>query len=813
MLRLVRQGVVDLIGAARPSIADPFLPNKIAEGREDDIRECIGCNICYSGDQTGTPIRCTQNPTMGEEWRKGWHPEVIPARGSNSNIVIVGGGPAGLEAAVALGRRGYDVVLAEARRELGGRVTLESNLPGMAEYARVRDWRLTQLDKLPNVEWYLESVVDRDQLHEFGADRIIVATGATWRHDGTGRWLEDPVPGWNRDSVITPDDVMAGFVPDGPVVVFDDDHYYMGGVIAERLRESGHPVTLITPANAVATWTSHTEEQFRIQQQLLLRGIDIRTAVSLTEVVAGEAVAECIYTGRREHIAANHVVMVTSRRPNDTLYQSLEPHVKANRIGDCAAPGHNRHRRLFRPSRRQGDGCQSRRSGQFRARTRHSPGQASMNRPVRVHPSLTESRLSVYWTDTAASPHQAPRLSTSADADLVIVGGGYTGLWCAIQALEDEPGRRVTVLEADSCGDGASSRNGGFCHASLTHGLENGLRHWPNEIETLTALGRANLDGVEETLVRHGIDASFERTGELVVATEPWQLAGLERGSEIADRFGYTSTVLHSAEVRRLLDSPTYLGGLVVPEDVAMVDPARLCWGLRHIAENLGATIHEGSRVSRLERSGKGLVLTTAEASVRCDKVIVATNAYRSPVRRARKYSIPVYDHVLMTEPLSSGQMASIGWQGRQGLGDSGQQFHYYRLTDDNRILWGGYDATYHWSSRIDPSLDDRRKHTTSWHTTSSRRFPSSRDSPSLTDGADQSPRRLASLPRGASAREAMLHGWGATPASESAPQGSVQEWRSTSSTVATLSEPHCRWCRSLRFPSLPNRFDRSACQ
>ena len=228
MLRLVRQGIVDLVGAARPSIADPYLPSKIAEGREDDIRECIGCNICYSGDQTGTPIRCTQNPTMGEEWRKGWHPERIPPKGSDSSVLIVGGGPAGLEAAVALGQRGYDVTLTDARTELGGRVTLESSLPGMAEYARVRDWRLTQIAKLPNVEFHLDSVVDEAQIVDFGADRVVIATGARWRRDGTGRWLDDPVEGWDRPSVITPDDVMAGTIPSGPVVVFDDDHYYMG---------------------------------------------------------------------------------------------------------------------------------------------------------------------------------------------------------------------------------------------------------------------------------------------------------------------------------------------------------------------------------------------------------------------------------------------------------------------------------------------------------------------------------------------------------------------------------------------------------
>jgi dimethylamine/trimethylamine dehydrogenase len=339
MLRLVRQGVVDLVGAARPSIADPYIPRKIDEGREDEIRECIGCNICYAGDQTGTPIRCTQNPAIGEEWRKGWHPEHIPPKGSDSSVLIVGGGPAGLEAAVALGKRGYSVTLAEARRKLGGRVTLESELPGLRQYDRVRDWRLNQISKLSNVQYFLESVVDREQILEFAADRVVVATGATWRHDGIGRWHEEEIPGWQTPSVMTPDDVLGGAVPDGPVVVYDDDHYYLGGVIAEKLRGDGLEVTLVTPANEVSTWTNRTEEQHRIQERILTLGIHLKTGTLLSEIRSGGVIAECIYTGRTLEIPASAVVLVTSRAPRDDLYLSLRDEIDIERIGDCLAPG------------------------------------------------------------------------------------------------------------------------------------------------------------------------------------------------------------------------------------------------------------------------------------------------------------------------------------------------------------------------------------------------------------------------------------------------------------------------------------------
>jgi dimethylamine/trimethylamine dehydrogenase len=339
MLRLVRDGVIDLVGAARPSIADPFLPLKIAEGRDDEIRECIGCNICYTGDQTGTPIRCTQNPTMGEEWRKGWHPERIPLKGSNARILVVGGGPAGLEAAVSLGKRGYDVALAEARRVLGGRVTLESSLPGLGQWARVRDWRLNQIEKLKNVEVYLESMVDEDQIQEFAPDRVVVATGAKWRRDGIGRWHSSAIPGSESPSILTPDDVMAGAIPSGPVVVFDDDHYYIGGVIAEALRLAGLEVTLVTPANEVSTWTTRTEEQHRIQAQILRLGITVETGTVLAGIGEGSVILASVHTAATREVEAANVVMVTSREPQDTLYHSLRDRFVVQRIGDCLAPG------------------------------------------------------------------------------------------------------------------------------------------------------------------------------------------------------------------------------------------------------------------------------------------------------------------------------------------------------------------------------------------------------------------------------------------------------------------------------------------
>ncbi|MCP3992565.1 MAG: FAD-dependent oxidoreductase, partial [Actinomycetia bacterium] len=260
-------------------------------------------------------------------------------RGSDSSVLIVGGGPAGLEAAVSLGKRGYEVILAEARRQLGGRVTLESTLPGLAEYARVRDWRLTQMAKLSNVEFYLESLVDEDQILDYGADRVVIATGAKWRRDGTGRWLEDPVPGWEQPSVFTPDDIMAGVMPTGPVIVFDDDHYYMGGVIAERLRAAGLTVILATPANQVSTWTTHTEEQHRIQRQILELGIMVETGTSLAAIGDGVVTLECVYTGRTREIEAASVVMTTSRIPKDALYYALADRIEIQRIGDCLAPG------------------------------------------------------------------------------------------------------------------------------------------------------------------------------------------------------------------------------------------------------------------------------------------------------------------------------------------------------------------------------------------------------------------------------------------------------------------------------------------
>ena len=348
MVSQIRRGILDLIGAARPSIADPFLPRKIEEGRPDEIRECIGCNICVSGDNNIVPLRCTQNPTMGEEWRRGWHPESLPAKGSDSRILVVGAGPAGLECALAAGKRGYAVTLAEAGRELGGRVTLESRLPGLATWARVRDHRLTLLDKLPNVEIYRESRLEAADVLEFGFEQVVVATGARWRRDGVGRSRRTPLTWTNGDEVLTPDDLLAGRTPAGPVLIFDDDHYYLGGVLAEKLRSEGLEVTLATPAPDVSHWTHNTLEQNAIQRRLLELGVTLMPQRSLAAFVTGTAELACVFTGRREPVAAASLVLVTARLPEDGLFRDLDADRDAlsaagtqslQRVGDCLAPG------------------------------------------------------------------------------------------------------------------------------------------------------------------------------------------------------------------------------------------------------------------------------------------------------------------------------------------------------------------------------------------------------------------------------------------------------------------------------------------
>ncbi len=348
MASLVRRGVLDMVGATRPSIADPFLPRKIEEGREDDIRECIGCNICASSHFQMTNLRCTQNPTMGEEWRKGWHPERIEPKASEESVLVVGAGPAGLECARALGQRGYRVTLAERAKQAGGRVTREASLPGLREWLRVRDWRLGQLRKLPNVELYLESDVSPETVLEFGASHVVLATGARWRPDGVGRATHLPVPIEADMPVLTPDDIIDGRTIGGCVLVYDDDHYYMGSLVAETLARAGATVILATPAAEIAAFTQTTLELRRIAQRLDELKVRMITHHVLSRAGGAEAQLQHVHTGRTTGIAASAVVMVTARLPEDRLFHALEAMPdrlagagvrSVKRIGDCLAPG------------------------------------------------------------------------------------------------------------------------------------------------------------------------------------------------------------------------------------------------------------------------------------------------------------------------------------------------------------------------------------------------------------------------------------------------------------------------------------------
>ncbi len=345
MVRMIRDGVLDLIGSARPSIADPFLPKKIEEGRFEDIRECIGCNICVTGDFTFTPIRCTQNPSMGEEWRRGWHPERIRSKSSDSKVLVVGAGPAGLEAAMSVGRRGYEVVLADAADALGGRVAREARLPGLAAWIRVLDYRAGQIERLANVDVALGDRLGAAEILSYEFDHVAVATGSRWRDDGVGRWHQRPLD-VSGAAVLTPDDLMAGARPSGPrVVVFDDDHYYLGGVLAELLVAEGHEVTLVTPEGRVSAWTENTMEQHRIQQRLLELDVTVRTLEAVARADTGSATTACVYTGREHELACDGLVLVTARLPNDALADELRAGAAAGRgptvrlVGDAYAPG------------------------------------------------------------------------------------------------------------------------------------------------------------------------------------------------------------------------------------------------------------------------------------------------------------------------------------------------------------------------------------------------------------------------------------------------------------------------------------------
>jgi glycine/D-amino acid oxidase-like deaminating enzyme len=320
---------------------------------------------------------------------------------------------------------------------------------------------------------------------------------------------------------------------------------------------------------------------------------------------------------------------------------------------------------------------------------------------------LAEARPKPFWLDRPDAPEPLPPLDGTDRADLAVVGGGFSGLWTALRAKERDPGRNVVLVEGRRIAWAGTGRNGGFCSASLTHGLANGLARFGDEIETLERLGRENLDQIEQAVARYGIDCDFARTGELAVATQPWQLRGLARAADAARRFGTGARLLDASQARAELNSPTYLGGLWT-DNCALVDPARLAWGLRRACLAAGVRIYEHSPVRSVGERGERLALATPGGTVHANRVALAAGAFAPLLRQLRHYLVPVYDYVLMSRPLTAVQLGSIGWQSRQGVADTGNQFHYYRLTADNRILWGGYDAVYHYGNKIAARLDQR---------------------------------------------------------------------------------------------------------
>ncbi|MEY4967370.1 MAG: hypothetical protein RIQ73_69 [Actinomycetota bacterium] len=315
---------------------------------------------------------------------------------------------------------------------------------------------------------------------------------------------------------------------------------------------------------------------------------------------------------------------------------------------------------------------------------------------------LSHMQPALYWLDEdPLEPLPHPTLIGDVTTDVCIVGAGYTGLWTALLAKEQNPDREVVVLEQRETGAGASGRNGGFCSYSLTHGFMNGYNRFKDEMAIIERMGRENLDGIEATIKRYGIDCNFEWNGELRVAIEEWQMESMVEEARLRNSFGDNVELLTSEQTQARVKSPLYKGSLWDPDGTALVDPARLVWGLERACIKLGVKIFENTHVEWLEPTKEGMIVHTPYGSVNAQRVALATNVFKSLIRSAHKYVIPVYDFQLVTEPLTPEQLESIGWKEREGLSDAGNQFHYYRMTKDNEILWGGYDAIYNFRGKV----------------------------------------------------------------------------------------------------------------
>ena len=347
MAKQINDGILDFVGAARASIADPFLPNKLKEGREDDIRECIGCNICASCYNQGIPVRCTQNPSMGEEWRRGWHPEKIKPKSSDNSVLVIGGGPAGLEATLSLARRGYSVAIADSNKELGGRINMESKLPGMTSYKRVVDYRVNQINQLSNVDVFLDNTLSPDDVLELGFDHVVTATGSAWQPSIMDE-KSAPVLIDKTDTIFTPENVLNGCELKSPVIIFDFDYYYMGGLMAEYIKDLGHEVMIITPFDKVSPWSFNSNEIDEIQLRLQEKDIRVITQCRIKKVKDSSVKLIHKVSHEETDFDRGSLVLVGYRKQNDSLFSDLnsrEEDLKTSgikslqNIGDSNAPG------------------------------------------------------------------------------------------------------------------------------------------------------------------------------------------------------------------------------------------------------------------------------------------------------------------------------------------------------------------------------------------------------------------------------------------------------------------------------------------